>query len=253
MQRKILYFFSTLFLFALISCQTTNWSEIDFSQDYIPPIKLRNATAYISKIDLNSVSLVLGINTQEFYSVSDFAEENDLDYAINSTPYYYDQNNQCQLLGLNKFNDQILSQAQEKYSALAFYFNEENQLRAKVIKNQSSEEIAKYPTLIGAYFTILQDNQIQEFKKYKRSRTACGLSSDGRFLYLLCVTSSLKTDLSGMTYQECAALLQELNCSDGLEFDGGHSSAMYCPEFGYICAKSTKNIPASIGFYRKSH
>ena len=253
MPGKFFYFFSSLFLITLISCQTTNWSEIDFTQDSIPPIKLHKAKAYISKIDLDSVALVLGINTEDFYSVADFAKENNLDYAINTTPYYYDQNNQCQLLGITKFNEETLSCANEKYSALAFYFNEENQLRAKIIKNQSQEEIQKYPAVIGAYFTILQDNQIQEFKKNKRSRTACGLSSDGRYLYLLCVTSNLISDLSGMTYQECAELLKELNCSDALEFDGGHSSAMYSPEFGYICAKSTKNIPASIGFYRKAH
>jgi len=249
-KKSLRFIFIFLFSVIFISCQSIDFS--DFSNENHFPIP--NGQVYISKIDLSSPNLqiVAKIDTDNFFNLQDFVENSNLDYAINSTPFYYITENgkdTAYLLGIQKINNQIISQPVEKYSALAFYFNEENEIRGKVIKTQTPQECDKYPLIIGGYFTILENSQIIPYKKSKRSRSACGISEDGRYLYLLCVASNRVSDRSGLSYEDCAEIFLQLGCTDAIQFDGGHSTSMFCPEFGITSSKNPRKIPAALGFY----
>ena len=46
-------------------------------------------------------------------------------------------------------------------------------------------------------------------------------------LYILVATPVFSlTDKNGLNYEECAAILKKLGCTDAMQFDGGHSSAL---------------------------
>lgn len=243
-QHFLIYFILCL-QFVFFSCQTS--STIDEENHYA----INNSQIYVTKIDLTkqNIQLVFYVNTDDFFSIQEFAQQTGATFAINTTPFFYDENNQAQLLGITKINGKIISNQINKYSALSFYFNDKNQLKAKIINTQSEEEIEKYPTVIGGYFTILNDGEVLQFKKNRRSRTAVGLSADGEMLYVLSVFSNLTSDLSGLTYMECAQILKNLGCTNAIQFDGGHSTALYSKEFGAVTTKNPRKIPAALGFF----
>ncbi len=256
----LLIFFSLIF----ISCQTLQdytltkeeiLSQINeelqnfgFSQKDFSDFSI-----YICRLDLDSLDfqLICNIDTKNSFTVEDFAKETGAKYAINTTPFDDESSEQIKIQGITKFNDQILSSAIEKYSALGFFYNSERKLRAAVIQNQTDEEIQKYPAAFGGFFTILKNQEILEYEANKNSRIACGIDESGRYLYILGVISKRIFGKSGMTYMECAELLLNSGCTDAMEFDGGHSSAFVFPQTGYIHSPMNRKIPAAIGFYFK--
>jgi len=240
---------SLFLLIFLTSCQTTKLPQ-DFSNDYLEFHK-GSYSYYITKIDLDSpgTQIICKIDTQDFFELEDFTKQSKATYAINTTPFAYDQRGQTSLLGVTKFNNQIYTSPVEKYSALAFYFNRQNKLRGKVIEHQTEEALEDYPAAFGGYFIILKDGEILEFKNLKRSRTACGLDETGRFLFIMSVTSNRNFGRTGLSYMDCAEILKSLGCTDAIQFDGGHSTAFVSPESGYVHAKKNRKIPAAIGIY----
>lgn len=199
-------------------------------------------------IDLDSPEIKIcgKIDEKNHFNLMDFVDSENLSFAINTTPWE-EKNSSTSLLGVHKVNNKILSGPVEKYSALGFYTNEEGKIRVKIIENQNSENLESCFSAFGGYYTILQDSNIIEYNEYHHSRSACGTDSSGRYLYFFICTSNLISDESGMTYQECAQILLEHGCTDALQFDGGHSSAMFTPKINYKHAKLNKKIPAAFG------
>jgi hypothetical protein len=82
-------------------------------------------------------------------------------------------------------------------------------------------------------------------------RSAAGLSADGNILYLLAVDGRQSSSV-GVTGAELALLLQRLGAHDGLNFDGGGSTALalrsFRPEKGNPYGKAAPaNVPIHNG------
>lgn len=241
------------FSFFIISCVSTVALEQnpDFGSNESLSYSIPFGIVYVTKIDLDreGLQLICKVDTENFFTIEEFAQETHAVYAFNTTPFFYDEENNAQLLGITKINGVIVSEPVERYSALAFYLNEEGKLRGEILKNQTENEIKSFPAVFGGYFTILENGTIQKFKNRKKARTACGLSSNGAEVYVLSVVSNLKSGFSGLSYEDCAKVLLKLGCNTAMEFDGGHSTAFICPEFSAVCTKKSRKIPAALGFF----
>lgn len=216
-------------LFAFSGCKTnsvldTTSTDFELFQGETPDKK---ATWHCIKIDLENPQLQIQIIPETEQCKSDYlkniARKNNAKVAINTTPFTFDT--ESPLVGITKVNGKTISSAVERYSALCFT---SRPLTAHIIKNQTAADLEQYPCAIGGFFTILENRQIQTFEKIKRSRSAAGLSHNGRYLYLFATTPKFSLrDNNGMTYEECASLLLELGCTDAMQFDGGRSTGLY--------------------------
>lgn len=194
-------------------------------------IRSLGVTWHCVKIDLDTPGLqiicephkeTLGQN----FSVKKFAARDNAFVAINSVPFDLDGKTFIPV-GVTKYKGQIISEPVKDYCALCFNKNENEKLRAYIIDSQTEEQIAKFEYAFGGFFTILSGGQARTFAKNKRSRVGAGISHEGRFLYIMVTTPKFNlTDRNGLNYEECAEIFKALGCSDAMQFDGGHSSAL---------------------------
>lgn len=254
-KKNLFFIFSILFVLFFTSCQTTkvpanddfsnykyieefyadeiNWSPLKdegfWQTDY--DIKFIGVTWHCVKIDLNQENLEIvwepkKENLGKRFWLTDFARKNKTVVAINTTPF--DLKGKTYLpVGITKNKDEIISDCQERYCALAFIRNQENQLRAQIFDKQLPENFTDSDFAIGGFFTVLDGETIYEFTKIRRSRVGCGISDEGRYLYIFVTTPHFALrDRNGLNYEECAIIMKQLGCTKAMQFDGGHSSGL---------------------------
>lgn len=266
-QKILLLFFITSFL--LISCQTTKpyekttntidpspctiqWTNISPGiQTTDSKITSRKVTWYCAKIDLDTPNLQIIISPEEnsshnLFSLKKFAKKNKTIVAINTTPFDLGNTNAPVGIIINK--NTLISPPVDKYSALYFLKNNKNQLRAFIANSQTEIPLSETDYAIGGFYTILENSKIHNFEKTYRSRSACGISHDGRFLYLFSATPSFSlNDQNGLTYEECAQILKSLGCEKAMQFDGGHSTGLCINGKLVESPLFQRKIPAAFG------
>lgn len=165
--------------------------------------------------------------------------------TINTTPFAI-EGGKTNPISIVKIQGGTAFPANSKYCALCFSQDDEAGFDFEILQSQS-KQIEEYDWAIGGYYSILQAGEIIEFARYRHSRTACGLSEDGQYLYLFaCTGYKDSADNSGLTFEECALILCELGCSDAMEFDGGHSTALVINGEDVIKPAMQKKIPATL-------
>ena len=253
-----------LFAFLFVSCTTTKTIS---NADILPPsdlvwtelkpgfeitnhkIRELGVSWTCVKIDLSLTKAepVIAVKQKPF-SVKSFARRNNLTVAINTTPFSKD-GSLIKAEGIEKDKGRVLAAPVEKYCALAFTTDKEGTLTCTILENQNSNEIQKYDYAAGGFFVVLKDNQIQDFAQNRRSRTACGTDNTGRILFLFAVTPDFSlTDKNGLSYPECAAIMQKLGCTQAMQFDGGHSTAMIINKKSVCAPLFQRKVAAAIGF-----
>jgi exopolysaccharide biosynthesis protein len=100
------------------------------------------------------------------------------------------------------------------------------------IKDHDSGSIVN---AVGGFYRILEHGELAPrvqnmsdsagAKRPRHPRSAAGISSDGRFLYLLVIDGRQIKSVGG-TEAETALILRALGAYDAINFDGGGSSAM---------------------------
>jgi exopolysaccharide biosynthesis protein len=116
-----------------------------------------------------------------------------------------------------------------RFDALVFY-----QDGSAAIVNQGSlddEALSSIRNAVGGFYEVLRDGALparllaQGGKPARHPRSAAGLSADGRTLYLLAVDGRRPGSV-GATEEELGIILKQLGADDGLNFDGGGSTAL---------------------------
>lgn len=260
-----LFLFFLVFSFLAVACKTTSvvtesgWQSVAQGIQRID-VKMadRNVSYTCVKIDLETEGLEIIASPaakdeiQCLFSLKEFARKNETIVCVNTTPFAIEER-QIVLMGITKTNGIELSgiyNPQKDYCVLALSNN-----RAAFFNqnNLSAKQQQSYDFIISGYFRILENNQIVTDSQILRSRTACGTDKTGRYLYLLCGTPDFSlTDNNGLSYVECARILQELGCTDAIEFDGGHSSGMYIFTKSVQKPLFQRKIPAALGFKLQS-
>lgn len=224
--------------------------------DYI--INEFNCSWTCVKIDLTNPKLSI-VNFPEerkqvsqLFRVKTFSKKNKAVVAINTTPFDNTKAKTYNPIGIiiNEGNLIYFPVIREDYAALAF-FEAENGYIAKVVSPQKDLLISASPCIYaaGGFFPILKNGELISHLILRRSRTAAGISQDGKTLYLFAVSSILNPkDNKGLSYDECAIILQTLGCYDALNFDGGHSTALCINAIYEEKPCLQRKVPAALGF-----
>jgi len=134
-----------------------------------------------------------------------------------------------------------LSPANPHYDALVFYKErrhgeEENRAvinaqpyrRAAIIRQSAVQSAENIENAVGGFFQILTNGEPARRTMTgdaRHPRSAAGVSDNGDILYLL-VIDGRRAGSIGSTERETALILRKLGSWDGINFDGGGSSAL---------------------------
>lgn len=212
---KKLLILTTALLFAatLFSCSTT--SGLQTHPDYT-----------ITEINLQDPELQLITYPQKSgwtkpKTVQDFARQEKCFAAINTNPFHkkikYLEHSRVQAIGIYVDHGELFAEPSDRYAGLAFF--RDGQGYAAMLSDRQSDLLDKKPEVaVGGFWKILEGDTIYPFKDIKNYRSACGISKDGKTLYLFTGKK--------LSYQECAQILKDNGAWAAMQFDGGSSSQM---------------------------
>lgn len=134
------------------------------------------------------------------------------------------------LKGVFRMDGEEIGVPVEKYCALLFDSSLQNGacgegFRASIVESQTEEALLGWKNAVGGFFVVLKDGVPCQFKVQSfRARVGVGLTEDAKTMYVLVVEENKSC---GLSYGHCALLFKALGCKDAMEFDGGHSTALY--------------------------
>lgn len=273
---KFISVFFFLIIFLNLSCQSTKIFEETYSTPEVLPVEIlypqktewtqiqegfeitggkinsQRVSWHCVKIDLDTsnLSIVYAPHSNslgELFRLKQFAKANNTVIAINSNPFLIETTNFP--VGIIKDNGKIISKPHLKYCALAFFYDENNNLRADILNSQEDSLLEKYVFAFGGFFTTMENYKINDFQHNKRSRVGCGISDDGKYLYIfVCTPFFHPTDRNGLNYEECSLILRKLGCEKAMQFDGGHSSGLCVYTKDVEKPFLQRKVPTAIGF-----
>jgi len=159
--------------------------------------------------------------------VSTFVRENNLAAGINALPFDIitaQEKLPVKNAGLVISGGALLSPANPNYDAIVFY----KDAGAAIVSQSSVRSAENIENAAGGFHKILEAGhpaQRTENRQERHPRSAAGISDNGNVLYLL-VIDGRRAASAGGTEKETALLLKALGCHDGINLDGGGSSAM---------------------------
>jgi len=159
--------------------------------------------------------------------VSSFVRNNDLAAGINAVPFNIAstvENQPIQNIGIVISGGRLVSAAVPQYDALVFYTDG----RAAVVSQSAINSTEGIENAIGGFRSILISGQPTERTlniEARHPRSAAGISANGQYLYLL-VIDGRRPGSIGTTERETAFILSALGAWEGINFDGGGSSAL---------------------------
>jgi len=196
---------------------------------------------YALKIDLTARNLkvvVKGGATADDGStlgtkVTSFVRDNNLIAGINAAPFDVVSSVEGQPvknIGIVIADGKMISPPHPRYDALVFFRDgsKEQNLMAVIVNQASIYTTVNIENAVGGFHQILKDGQAADrtlANDARHPRSAAGISSDSRCLYLL-VIDGRRAGSAGATEKETALLLRSLGAGDGINFDGGGSSAL---------------------------
>jgi hypothetical protein len=209
-----------------------------FPENHIPAVSV--------SLFVESAGCVAGINANPFSPVSaKIGEDRFID-------------------GITVSNGTVVARPNPRFDALVFYSGDAGERaggvspvrrRAAIVSQGELADTGGIANAVGGFQTVLRDGrpagrvleQAAGGKAPRHPRSAAGLSADGNVLYLLAVDGRRPSSI-GVTEAELALLLQRLGAYDGLNFDGGGSTALVLrtlrPEGGKAYGKTTPaNVP----------
>jgi hypothetical protein len=159
--------------------------------------------------------------------VSSFVNANGLTAGINAAPFDISSSKEGQPIknvGIVVSGGKQISPPSPRYDALVFYKDG----KAAIVNQAAIKSIENIENAVGGFHHILVNGAPSErtlTRENREPRSAAGISEDGKFLYLL-VIDGRRADSAGGTEKETALLLLALGSWNGLNFDGGGSSAL---------------------------
>jgi hypothetical protein len=123
----------------------------------------------------------------------------------------------------------LIAPPDSRYDALVFYHDGSASLTNQA--NLDDSALAEISAAVGGFFIVLREGALaerllgQNGHAPRHPRSAAGLSPDGRILYLLAIDGR-RPESVGATEAETALILQRLGAADGLNLDGGGSTAL---------------------------
>lgn len=193
----------------------------------------RPVTAFALKIDLQAPGIEFlatpdnGDKDGETDSrkTSSFLKSSGVQAAINAAPYapvVSGEGESLDVSGLHVSQGKIVSPApREGYPALILTKDNKARIVSPPFKDTSDAWNA-----VSGFSIVLQGGEVVTGKDDLHPRTAAGLSADGRWLVWLVVDGRQGDYSGGAKTAELGEWLKAMNCSDGINLDGGGTSAL---------------------------
>ncbi|MCL2763876.1 MAG: phosphodiester glycosidase family protein [Treponema sp.] len=211
------------------------WQPVSGGIDYFHgKIESPRLEFWALQIDLSSANIgiiVKGGNTDSHSilstRVTSFVRDNDLIAGINAVPFDIVSSTEGQPIknsGLVISGGELISPLNPFYDAIVFYKDG----RAAITSQSSIRSVENIENAAGGFHQILAGGQAAQRtneNSARHPRSAAGLSDNGMYLYLL-VIDGRRAGSIGSTEKETALLLRALGSWDGINFDGGGSSAL---------------------------
>ena len=179
--------------------------------------------------------------------VSGFVRDNNLLAGINTVPFDVITSKEgmpIKNIGLVISDGKVISPLNRQYDALVFYKDG----KAAIVRQSTLQSTENIENAVGGFYKILADGEPAERtqgREERHPRSAAGISSDSSYLYLL-VIDGRRAGSIGSTEKETALVLRSLGSWEGINFDGGGSSALALRyEDGKV---RTVNTPVHGGF-----
>jgi hypothetical protein len=186
------------------------------------------------KIDLSAQELDIVVkggaykeNQTLSIKVSNFVRDNTLLAGINATPFDIASSKEgrvIQNIGIIISNGKMLAPVNSNYDALVFYKDG----KTAIINQSAINSVENIANAVGGFHQILTNGepaQRTHGKEARHPRSAAGISQDGKYMYLT-VIDGRRAGSVGTTEEETALLLRSLGSWEGLNFDGGGSTAL---------------------------
>ena len=159
--------------------------------------------------------------------VSSFVRDNGLLAGINALPFDPVSGREGEPrinIGIVISDGIMLSPPEPRFDALLVYSDKSMAIAAQseIISADTVKNAA------GGFHRILEDHELVPrvlSLTARHPRSAAGISPDNRYLYLL-VIDGRRPNSIGATEAETALILRSLGASEGINFDGGGSSAL---------------------------
>jgi len=159
--------------------------------------------------------------------VSSFVSANGLTAGINAAPFDISSSKEGQPVknvGIVISGGKQISPANSRYDALVFYKDG----KAAIVNQAAIKSTENIENAVGGFHHILINGDLAErtlTRENREPRSAAGISADGKYFYLL-VIDGRRADSGGGTEKETALLLFALGSWNGLNLDGGGSTAL---------------------------
>ncbi|MDR0443624.1 MAG: phosphodiester glycosidase family protein [Treponema sp.] len=221
-------------IFADVSAVTPEWYPLSAGVDYLHGrIEKTPLEFWALRVDLSAPGMQIvvkggggaGKNTMSA-KVSSFVRDNDLIAGINAVPFDVstaEEGRPIKNVGIVISGGELIAPANPNYDALVICGAE-----AAIVRQAEIKSIENIDNAVGGFHQILKAGEPASRtlnREDRHPRSAAGVSSDGKCLYLL-VIDGRRRDSAGGTENETAVLLRSLGSWDGINLDGGGSSAL---------------------------
>jgi hypothetical protein len=176
--------------------------------------------------------------------VTSFVRDNNLIAGINAVPFdivHSSEGRPVKNVGIVISDGELLSPANRAYDAIVFYRDG----KAAIVKqSEIGENTAGIENAAGGFHQILAAGVTTERtqnREQRHPRSSAGVSANGSMLYLL-VIDGRRAGSEGATEEETALILRALGSHDGINLDGGGSTAL---ALRYGNAVTTANTPVN--------
>jgi hypothetical protein len=159
--------------------------------------------------------------------VSSFVRDNNLLVGINVLPFSPVSGKEGEPRtnsGIVVSEGVMVSAPRPRYDALVFYADGS----PAIVAQSEIDSVENITNAVGGFYRVLEGYEPSPRtldKDARHPRSAAGISSSGRYLYLL-VIDGRRPGSVGATEAETALLLRALGSSEGINFDGGGSTAL---------------------------
>ena len=119
----------------------------------------------------------------------------------------------------------MLSKPHPKFDALVFYPDKNAAIIPQLEIISNSTAYSAIENAVGGFYAILKDSEPLHRSDDRHPRSAAGISGGGWILYLL-VVDGRRPGSIGSTELETALILKAIGAIDGINLDGGGSSAL---------------------------
>jgi exopolysaccharide biosynthesis protein len=186
------------------------------------------------KIDLSAQGIdivvsggTLSENKTLSRKVSSFVRDNNLLAGINAVPFDIVSSKEgrvIQNMGIVISGGRMIASANPNYDALVFYKDG----KAAIVNQSVVHSAENIENAVGGFHQILIGGDLAQRTHNGRARhprSAAGISQNGKYLYLA-VIDGRRSGSIGATEKETALLLRSLGSWEGINFDGGGSTAL---------------------------